>query len=1032
MLRPRVLRRLARAGSALAAVALGGSGCGAHRPAVPAQHAAGAKAVAPTAPRFISPAHLVAVADASSISYVKRDDDGTVRLVAHGMRLLTHPDGSIERAEQLLPPAQPVRTLKLPRRLGHGYVFYVHSSNTTLVWRSKSWTGSLEPLANVDFNVARVVAGFDRLYLIDRTTRHVVAIDARTGKVSDAGALPPSPGYGAMAIADAWTGAVEVPYRGVLATFDAGASWHQVTSQKTYGLTVEHGGIGIRLAGGSYVLEPSGVLRKHEGSGDRESMFRDAEEGSQVGWVESDGDASKPSSAPPPGPLGRRPLDLAVLRGFPDSKQSAVVAANGALGRVRLSDGALLDVKEDAFARGSTCDGIELGRSFGFVCGQDQGKTVVYAFKPPLSLEPVLSFDEPRYVAASGNGALVIRGTCDGHARDNLGAYCIRSQSGTLREIHVKGDLGVERVVALDDGRVAVIVPPRLGAPGLLVVIDRAGNAKSVKIRMPAKASTPTLALLSKGLWLDGFVERKPGELAGWVAAGGPFVGVRLHLDGKLEVGKMENDIDRSMLSGTLALSVGDNGLAAETVDGGFEWREVELPAGSTSSSSRVASAEGPRGCSRVGCAFGSWLRVGWRGPHAQKSKLSVADPAAPTVLPASGGGRWLLSCAASGEHEGEHVAPRPPRPRRHRFASPPPSRYGALPSPDSLQSTDWKPFLGQAPPSKAADAVGFDTGTEYKTVKVHGYVWGARGASWHRVGHFQVRVLDRFSVDHAIWSTAPSRSPWDDMSQAALAFGLGSYGASANWATMLDPSGRAGALLVTTPAKQELFLVEQGRSAIRVKATKTQSFGSLAGVVKLGSSWYIGFQYGSSEFRVYRIEGSRLSLLGSYPLRVASRTGMMTSRLVRSARGDALGILAEARTLRGSSTSWYVYPIDLRTHRAGAPLELTPALLASAPPCGDDDSDGWLIEAEPPVSPYMDFVGDADPLRVQHVAARLVASARGLCIDALAADADSPVPRHLRPPAGGVATWSAGRPTMTLVVSGRGGGERWGFRCMR
>ncbi len=1012
-------------------MALGGPGCGAHS-RTPAPRVAAASTS--KAPSLITPAHLVAVPDSTSVSYKHRDDDGTVRLVAHGMRLLSHPDGSVDRAKQLLPAVQAVHTLELPRRLGHGYVFYVHSSSTTLVWRSKTWTGALEPLANVGFDVARVVAGFDRLYLVDRATRSVVAIDADTGKVTDPGALPPSPGYGGIAIADAWTGVVQVPYRGVLATFDAGASWHQVTSQTTYGVALDHGRIGIRLASGMYVLDPSGALRKYEQNSDRESMFRGAgQDPADVSWVDPADDSAEPPTTPPAGPLGRRPLDLAVLRGYPDTKTTAVVAAAGAVGRVRLSDGALLDVDEDAFPRGSTCDGIELGHGFGFVCGEQRGSTVVYGFKAPLSLEPVLSFDEPRYVAPSGNGALVIRGGCSGHARDNPGAYCIRSPGGALSEVHVKGDLGVERVVALSDGRAAVIVPPRLGAPGLLVLIDRAGKTKSVKMQLPAKAGKSILALLNKGLWLDGFVERKPGELAGWVAAGGPFVGVRLHLDGSVEVGKLENDIDRSLLSGQLAFSLGDSGLAAESIDGGFKWREVELPADATSTSSSRSVEDGPRGCSRVGCAFGSWLRIGWRGTNGHKSKLATAEPPRPTVEPPTGGGRWLLTCASTGEQRGERIEPRPrASSTSRRYARPPPGyRYGTVPSPDQLQSTDWKPFFGYPPPSKRPEQVGFDTGTETATVKVHGYVWGARGASWDRVGLFQMRVVDRFDVDHAIWSTAATRSPWDDISQAAQAFGQGYYGSAPNWETMLDPSERAGALRITG-ATADLFLIEEGRSVVKVADVGRQGFNTLAGAVKLGSTWYVGSMYGSSEFRVFRIEGSRMQLLGRYPMRVGSQaSGTVTSLLVRNARGDALGILARPR-IRGASNNTFIYPIDLKTHLADAPLELTPSAVASALPCGNDDDDGWLIVVQPSVAPYMDFVGDADPLSVNGVSARLLASAHGVCIDSLAAYAESKVPARMHPPSGGVAGWAAGRQTATLAVTGRGGGVRWGFRCKR
>ena len=316
--------------------------------------------------------------------------------------------------------------------------------------------------------------------------------------------------------------------------------------------------------------------------------------------------------------------------------------------------------------------------------------------------------------------------------------------------------------------------------------------------------------------------------------------------------------------------------------------------------------------------------------------------------------------------------------------------------------------------------------------MKVHGYVWGARGASWDRVGHLLLRVADRFSVDRGVWSTALSRSPWDDMTQAALAFGLGSLQQYSQLGAHARAVGACRRALINSRGVIDLFLFQEGRSVTRVAGVTKLGVTNLAGVVKVGSTWYIGASYGSDEFGVFRIEGSQISLFGRYPVRVGMRSGNVVTRLVQSARGDAIGIWSEARKLRGSSTSWFVFPIDLQTRRAGAPLEIAPATLVSAPPCSDEDDDGWLLEGEPPVAPYMDFVGDADPLRVHRIAARLLASARGMCIDSLAAEVDSTVPRRMRPVAGGVSTWSSGHRTVTLTVTGRGGGARWGFRCMR
>ena len=203
-------------------------------------------------------------------------------------------------------------------------------------------------------------------------------------------------------------------------------------------------------------------------------------------------------------PLGKRPLRAAVEDGWPDTETTAVVARGGALGRVSLRDGSVVAVAEDAYPEHrSTCHAVRLGlHGVGFVCGEQDGPTTVYAYEPPLAMRPVLRFEKPRFVAASGNGAIVLRGRCTDEAVHDGAAggqsapeeadarwYCVRSPTGDLREIRVKGasaDLGVERVVGLGDGRIAVIVPPRGGSPGGLSVIS--GNATaSVPLEMPAE-----------------------------------------------------------------------------------------------------------------------------------------------------------------------------------------------------------------------------------------------------------------------------------------------------------------------------------------------------------------------------------------------------------------------------------------------------------------------------------------------------------------------------------------------------------------
>jgi hypothetical protein len=1019
------VRDLALAAAASAFVACGPAARG---PAAPRHSNAAAPTRTDGALPLVHPARLFAIPGAASASFSAVDADGTRRFIAHGMRLIERVDGSIERADQMLPAAERVQSLKLPARLGGGYVFYLDSAGTTLVWRAASWVGELHPLANVDFDVSAIVSGFDRLYLIERRGETVVGLDPTSGRAMDLGALPPAPAYGSMAFSDAWLGAVDVPFRGTLVTFDAGASWRPLGLGESYGVSLEHGSLVIATQAGSFALDSAGVLHERRGHPATQSVFHGAgRDPAYLKLVEGDtvehGDRGRAE-----GPLGRYPLRTAVLYGWPDSAKTAVVAANGVVARVRLSDGRLLAVSPHALERGGQCQALPVGSSFGFVCGQEHGSTVVYAFTPPLGARPLMSFDEPRYVASSQNGGLVIRGGCGAHQAVS-DAYCILEPSGKQREVRVRGDRGVERVAALSDGRAAVLVPPRLGARGLLMLVAAGGKTSTVDLKLPT-ADKPTLELLRHGLWMDGFVQQGK-ELSGWVVGSGPFVGVRVGLDGRVTAGKIQDDVGHALLSGPLALELVHAETAAETTDGGFKWRAVELPADfDPSPRPNSAFERSPRGCSPVGCAFGPWLRVGWRA-HGGHEDVETVGPPPLTRVSATQGSPWLLHCAATGEVAGRR-GPKPPRPPPEQLRYRVWHAYAPV-SPDEIKSTAWLDFLGHGPPGTHAGDVRFDNGTEYDTLQMRGYAWGARGANWDRVGHWLLRVADRFSVKRGVWSTAVSRSPWDDMATAAQAFGVESTGPSTNWSATLDPSGQAGVLLINTQGTPELYVFERDRSIVHVAGAAPAGLSNLAGAVKIGSTWYVGSHSADLDLSVFRIDGGTITLVRMFRMQQVREARVAElSRVVRNERGDALGVWTVGSALRGGTTSWYVYPLNLRTGQAEEPLVLSPERLAGARACGDDDPDGWVLEGPPPLAPYLDFAAGAQSVRARRVEARVVANASDLCVDALASQADALMPRSLRPPEQGVAAWARGQSTMSLALTDRSTGRRWGFRCVR
>jgi hypothetical protein len=522
------------------------------------------------------------------------------------------------------------------------------ADESTRVWRAPTWTGKLAPLVRLPFEVAEMKAGLDRLYAVSTRTRALVGIDAETGAVIGRGALPASPSYGGMAFGDAWLGALEVDIRGALVTFDAGLGFHPVRAPMTVPGVFEQGGrIVLGTTRGAFALSPSGELERVDGPSSEADIRHQSEDDGD--GDEDDGNDPKPSS----GVLGPRPLEVAVLRGMPDSGGTAVVVANGALARIDLTDGRVLAIDPHAAPTGATCKGVRLFGGIGFVCGEHLGATTVYSYRPPLALVPALYFGEPRIVSAGGTGALAIEGRCPGSAPSTDATYCIVSADGHAREIRVRGDVGAERVTALADGRAVVLVPPRLGIPGQLTTLMPDGRAETAPISLdglPGDAQK----LVAHGLWLEGIQEADRNRLGAWVAGSSSFVGIRIGLDGKVVAGTVRESVGRASLSGEFGLVTDEHGGGRQTTDGGNTWYELALPASADPTAASAADHE--RGASPVGSSIGQWLRVGWSRGSDSGALRTVTDPPNAKSSPASFVS-WALECSPTGEGEGPREA---------------------------------------------------------------------------------------------------------------------------------------------------------------------------------------------------------------------------------------------------------------------------------------------------------------------------------------------------------------------------------------
>lgn len=965
---------------------------------------------------MVSPSRLVP--DIRNERGVVAYESGARRILVNRMRIVMYDDGTIERAAELLPIGT-VHAVPLPSRLGGGFVFHASSGGATQVWRASSWLGKLTPLVQFGSLATDIIPGFDRLYVRLSGNSKLLAVDPETGDARSVAPLPPSAAYGSLAFADGFRGVVDVDMRGVLATFDAGVTWRPLgLSERPTAISIVDGDPTIFVAQGKYVLDARGNL-----------TFR----GNSP--IETDeGVDTKPSVAR--GPFGKRPLRAAIEDGFPDSNETAVVARSGALARVSLRTGGILEQALSAYPeRDAVCHGVRLGPSFGFVCGERDGATNVYAFDAPLSMHKVLSFKGPRFVSASGNGALVVRGPCSEGPEDEDGmrVYCVRSTQGSTREVRVKGELGVERVVALSDGRVVILVPPRNGGTGQITIVD-GSKVSTVVLALPAKPRA-VVRELRRGMWLEGFEERESGILGGWVEAGGPVIGVRIALDGKVTAGEPRNNENGVIMSGRFALSQGEGGRAAESTDGGMTWKVFDMP-----EHDMVPGDADTRACGPLGCALGGWVRVGW-GKSAIPGDLTPA-PAPPTLtVPASVAATVSMRCVPLGKAVTE---PLPDKPQKSAAVVPTPSPtigpFGRFPVPSPPQiRSPWQAFRNTAPPNLAADEIGIDNGAPYDLVSIRGYAWGKKGADWARLGHFMIRFDDRFDPAGGLRSTAIAPPPWADESMTNDAIGIGNY-PIATWSSYLDPSGRHALATICRSSTCSLFAASDGQPALHLRDSAGRTTGTPRplphGAVRLGESWFFIVPGPTQDTVVLnRADLGVIRRIGAYvrPVvpsvsRYSTPSNADAPRLVRRAIGNGIGMLFSATPNPGErSGPMFVLPIDPDSGALGEPIVLSKRDLAGKlPPRCAEGQDGWIMDTTLEMTPSV--LISSGRANLDTVELRLRLDPGSVCVESMAARIDGLfIPdKDAKPSQEKLAG------AVTLAATERTTGRRWSFACTK
>ncbi|MBK8253240.1 MAG: hypothetical protein IPK82_11315 [Polyangiaceae bacterium] len=948
-------------------------------------------------------------------------EDGHKKMLVDRMRVIAYEDGSIERAQELMPTAY-ASGMALPSRLGGGFLFHSSNGGSTHLWRASSWLGHMEPLAQISPGAEEIVVGFDRLYLRLPSNR-LSAIDPNTGEILALGPLPPAVSYGSLAFADGWRAVVDTDLRGPLVTFDAGTTWRPLNLlERATTITAITGDPTVFVPSGRYVVDASGIVRFTPNAPRVHTTDRDKDNDVKL--------------AAPPGPLGKKPLRAALEDGFPEEGRSAIVARGGALARVSLRDGSVMRVVTDAYRdREASCHAVRLEKGWGFICGEHEGRTSVLAFVPPFSVKEVWQFDKPRYVAASGNGALVARGACSdepGAAQPGGRAYCIRGVDGSTKQVRVTGDLGVERVIALADGRVVVLVPPRRESGGQITVLRGTAVESNAALKLPAKPADGA-RVAKRGMWLDGFEEREPGVVGGWVESGGATVGVRIALNGDVTVGEMRADSNGVVVSGRFGISIADDGEAAESSDGGMTWNAFELPDHEIESPSRT------RACGPAGCAIANWLRVGW-GKTLLEDDFAIAKSPSLSHVPMRTASTVTVAC----ELLGSVTPPLPPKPAPKTTAAtqPTPPRYpygygyghgyGYY-----RAQPQWANFRNTAAPALGKDEVGVDTGTygDY-AAQLRSYAWGKKGSDWTKVGKWLVRFDDRYDAGGGVRASAVTTSPWGDETSAMSGVGGMTYG-MLGWTSFTDPSGRA-TLGQACNGPCALYSLVEGQSplALRDASGKPGNFtrlitppgGTSGAAVRVGESWFFLTQGNSYDaIALWRADLGVVRQLGTYFRPVRRYSAPEVPRLVRRATGTGLGLLVtQPRGPGEASSTWFVLPVDPTTGAIEDPVYLGRRdLEGKMPERCQSGQNGWLVETALEVTPAVSI--DSAYAALDGIEWRLRMDPGSVCVEGIAARVEGVVVSQKK---------LVGRPKevlsnkVPLAATERSTGTRWVLQC--
>lgn len=881
-----------------------------------------------------SPARWLPVTGAGG-SEVEVLADGTRRSVVRRLRVEEGPGGTISIARDLLPDGTSSQTVTLPARLGGGTLFLT-AVGGTVVHLASEFLGPLRPIARFRTMPLQVSVAPDRVLLRAADGSRVHSIELPAGTVSPPVGLPIAPRVGQIFFADAFRGVADIDLVGLVATEDAGSSWHPLgVSGPFLEMSSSPEGIVVSTASSRYTIDTTGSLS----AGEALSVIQPAV-GARAGG--NPGASSRKRS--PSGPLGPAPASMTVERGLPVAGGTALVAADGKVLRVRLTDFAVVDRSKEptSLDRDDSCRAVPYGAGAAFVCGGEGSGTSLHLVDALLDTREILRFTDARSVRSNGRGSLAISGSCRGEPPGSGSAdHCILDGVRPARTVRTRGDVGRERVVPFSDGRVLVLEPPRDGDDGQATVVRLDGTKTTVALLSdPAGEDPPNRKggpkTIRDAFWTHDFTEVTLTEVAGWIELGGAVRGVRVHVDtGEVTVGTA-HPTALTGISGPYGLTLNEGGRGAETTDGGATWAPFDQP-----EILKTRPAPG-RFCTAVGCVLPfeptPWVRVGW-GEGSERDLEEARTPAQADDVEITRS--FSLQCdlvAVSGP---------PPEPARKPKPADERAGLGAATPPAGRQG-DWESFRGFLAPELPKGFSRYDNGSPPSLVHSQLYAWTPTGATTRDPSRWLARFYDRFDAEPGasggVRSTAAGGTPY--VSEEALAELLGYRNATSNVQTLLDAGGHAALIGIgRSTGEWDLVSAVEGRAPALLAPPPggwPPLVPALMAAAWLDGAWVIAHQHGFTEIYVATTTETR-DLIRLPRVGTGSNEPV---RVVRRAQGRAVGVLVGGMGPGGIGRAHHVLPIDLDTGKAGEIIRLGSVTMGDKPlrRC-EPGEDGWIVD---------------------------------------------------------------------------------------